>query len=119
MELTREQAIAEHRKMWNWIADAIETLKIVFDIDILKDLYLGVFKKMSIYPVESCFLCEYSRSEKNKKDSGTSCDYCPIIRAYGDGCLGGLYYAVSTAKSWQEQAALARQIANLPERKDI
>ena len=27
MRLTREQAIAEHRKMWNWIADETEKLK--------------------------------------------------------------------------------------------
>ena len=24
MELTKKQAIEEHRKMWNWIADAIK-----------------------------------------------------------------------------------------------
>lgn len=119
MNLTREQAIAEHRKMWNWIADRIEMFKKVFDIGELKDLYLGIFKKMSINPVESCFLCEYAEKENSKRGFGKTCDYCPVIRADGYGCLGGLYYAVNRAKTWQEQAALARQIANLPERTDI
>lgn len=118
MNLTREQAIAEHRKMWNWIADAIERTERVFNIDMLKDLYLGVFKEMKTYPVESCFLCEYSRSEKNKRCQGTTCDYCPVTGACDDGCLGGLYYSVSRAETWQNQSALARQIANLPERED-
>ena len=27
MELTREEAISEHRKMWNWIADKVEKRK--------------------------------------------------------------------------------------------
>ena len=27
MELTREEAISKHRKMWNWIADKIEKEK--------------------------------------------------------------------------------------------
>lgn len=27
MELTREEAISKHRKMWNWIADRIEEEK--------------------------------------------------------------------------------------------
>lgn len=119
MNLTREQAIAEHRKMWNWIADQIEIFKTVFSIDILKDLYLGTFKKVLIHPIESCFLCEYARNERNKKDFGTSCDHCPVTRANGYGCLGGLYYSVCRAETWQEQASLARQIANLPERTDV
>lgn len=117
MELTREQAIAEHRKMWNWIADEIEKENHVFDIEELKDLYLGVFKKMSICPIERCFLCEYSMEQLNKTGNGVTCDHCPVIKADGYGCLGGLHYEVCRSYTWQEQAKLARQIANLPERK--
>ena len=36
MELTREEAISEHRKMWNWIADEIEKEKRDQDIFDLK-----------------------------------------------------------------------------------
>lgn len=119
MELTREQAIAEHRKMWNWIADEIEKEKMICDIDMYKDFYLTVLRKMTILPVERCFLCEYARKEKYKKYSGTTCDCCPVKGGGGDGCLGGLYYSVCRAETWKEQAALARQIANLPERTDV
>lgn len=119
MELTREQAIEEHRKMWSWIADTIEILEMVFEIYMLKDLYLGTLKKMTIYPAESCFLCEYSREQLNKTGNGVTCDYCPVVAPKTAGCLGGLYYAVCEAETWKEQAALARKIANLPERTDV
>ena len=36
MELTREEAISKHRKMWNWIADRIEEEKEYQDIEDLK-----------------------------------------------------------------------------------
>lgn len=118
MEMTREQAIAEHRKMWNWIADCIEKHKEIFDIAVLKCFYLSTLGKLKNLSVEKCFLCEYARNERNKKEEGTTCDYCPIKRADGNGCLGGIYYRVTTAESWKQQAEFARQIANLPERTD-
>ena len=37
MKLTREEAISEHRKMWNWIADEIEKEK--------RDEYIEGLKK--------------------------------------------------------------------------
>lgn len=117
MNLTREKAIAEHRKMWNWIADRIEKGKNFVDIDERKDQYLEKLK-IQIYPVESCFLCEYANRKKGKRYQ-KPCRFCPVENPDGDGCLGGLYYAVCRAETWQEQAALARQIANLPERTDV
>ena len=116
MKLTREQAIAEHRKMWNWIADKIEECEEVFDIDIIKIEYLTLNEYKGM--LENCFLCEYARKEREKRDFGVSCDYCPITRLDGSGCLGGLYHEVRTAENWKEQAKLARQIANLPEREE-
>lgn len=113
MKLTREQAIAEHRKMWNYIANEIERLKTVCNIDILKIHYLtnSRFKNKAI--LSWCFLCEYSY-----KING--CESCPVNSlTKGKGCLNGLYYLVCNAESWQEQAALARKIANLPERTDV
>ena len=38
-------------------------------------------------------------------------------RCYGNN--SSLYHRVLWSESWKEQADLARQIANLPERKDI
>lgn len=114
MKLTREQAIAEHRKMWNWIADQIERKRKYLSISGLKDKYFFMLE-MKIIPVDRCFLCQYA----NETNVYCPCDYCPVVVPEGIGCLGGLYYSVSRAETWQEQAALARQIANLPERTDV
>lgn len=115
MELTREQAITEHRKMWNWIADEIERLKTVCNINILKFDYLTESKFKNEAILSWCFLCEYSYKNKDNKDN--ICELCPVISSIkGIGCLNGLYSLVCRSENWQEQAKFARQIANLPER---
>ena len=70
MKLTREQAIAEHRKMWLWISRQImkdyvanEKVKIIY---FYKCDYLN-----KVYPNEmitsKCFCCEYVRqTSKNR-----------------------------------------------------
>ena len=40
MVLTKQEAITEHRKMWNWIADTIKEEKRIKDIRGLKRKYL-------------------------------------------------------------------------------
>lgn len=112
MNLTREQAISEHRKMWNWIADKIETIKHTIHIITYKKKYLEINGFVDI--IDSCFMCEYVVSIQK------GCEQCPID-SWTDSiyCLGGLFEKCCNAESWQEQAALARQIANLPERKDV
>lgn len=113
MNLTREQAIAEHRKMWNWIADDIERLKTVCKITVLKSDYFMKSKFKNEAILSWCFLCEYSYRNKG-------CESCPVNSpTKGTGCLNGLYYLVCRSETWQEQATLARQIANLPERTDV
>lgn len=126
MELTREQAITEHRKMWNWIADCIEKFKMVIDIVDQKRRYC---MENIRYPVKNyCFLCEYTCNKNWEQD----CKKCPIkwpSEFYELPCEGeaweddeekyGLWWRCNTAKTWQEQARLARQIANLPERTDV
>lgn len=110
MNLTREQAIAEHRKMWNWIADEIDKIKAPCDIHDLKCEYLknSEFK----YVLRGCFLCAYS-------DMKGGCIACPLMPDVNNPwCLGGLFRNCVYSEDWQEQAALARQIANLPERTD-
>lgn len=123
MNLTREQAILEFRKEWNYIADVIERLKIVIDVKSYKFEYCYENK---FYDVKNyCFLCEYTRNGRFDEN----CDKCPIEwyqNFEGLPCEGecweddeekyGLWWKCQNAKTWQEQAALARQIANLPER---
>lgn len=59
-----------------------------------------------------CFCCEYTDSIDN------ACDSC-ILDWGTTGDCALLYGKVVYATSWKEQVKLARQIANLPERKDV
>lgn len=125
MNLTREQAIAEHRKMWNWIAEKIEETEIEQRIEALKVEYIGERaekKTLNIFPMNGCFLCEYAYREKQKNSMYGLCTFCPIetesVKNRNVSCLAGLYVMIKRANTWQEQATIARQIANLPEREN-
>ena len=111
MDLTREQAISWHKRVWEEMADSIESNKRVIDVGKFKENFcIG----HGFYIVNDCFLCEYS----------CLCSNCPVLWGANseDTCGGlidgkpGLYHKVTYATTWQEQAGLARQIANLPER---
>lgn len=122
--LTKTQAIAEHRKMWNWIADQVEQGIVVHPVYLLKKEYL---KGTSYHKelIANCFLCEYAGV------CSDSCRHCPVIpeSEQGTGCLGGLYrkvldaaskcYLDDTQKDRQYAVQLCRKIANLPERPDM
>lgn len=64
MELTREEAISEHRKMWNWIADEIEKEK-RDGIQWLKNKYCA---QNNLELRSDCFCCEYTQR---------NCSACP------------------------------------------
>lgn len=126
MELTREQAITEHRKMWNWIADVIEKEKESLSIYELKRKYCNISGFRNV--LFKCFLCDYA--EKSAKYYENKCNYCPLeweskfdefmckhnIDEYKE---DGLWLKCYNAETWEEKATLARRIANLPERKDV
>ena len=116
MELTREEAVSEHRKMWNWIADRIEEEKEYQDINYLKKEYCDI--KGFHCETNNCFCCEYTN---------INCSLCPIewgsevenlmcLDQYKEYDNEGLYLLCCDEKDREEQAKLARQIANLPER---
>lgn len=121
MELTREQAITEHRKMWRWIAEQYENKQ---NMDYLtpcqlKEKYLELkgYSKFSL--ICCCFLCEYTKvSEDDEK-----CDKCPLDWGLSQDCVGtfankGLYRRIldSCTYDYNRCAELARQIASLPEK---
>lgn len=109
---TKQQAIEGHRKMWNWIADEIEKRKCECDISFLKHCYCYE-NKLTL--ITNCFCCEYNNGDKK-------CQNCPLDWIETPHCCdndSSLYHRVLWSESWKEQADLARQIANLPERKDI
>ena len=106
MNLTREQAIAEHRKMWNWIADETNRLK----RKVSKYKYFDVMRIDDI-PDNRCYCCEFF------KQNPFYCG-CDCIINWGEGivCTDSYYEKWTSADDWQEAARLARIIANLPER---
>ena len=86
--LTKEQAITEHRKMWNWIADRLEEAEKLKNDGNLKspDLY-DVYKlkrkyveNYGSYILCSCFCCEYDKQQYcTDDDERMDCKYCPLL----------------------------------------
>ena len=122
MKLTKEQAIREHRKMWHWIAR--ETLKLKRKVS-EQEYLLKFFEYEEL--ISDYILCDYAKGEMEKGDHAYSCLCCPIdwgskckhscVDFSKDGDCKGLYLRWWDSIDWQEAAALARQIAELPERK--
>lgn len=104
MKLTREQAIKEHRKMWNWLAEHPEKDK----GDYLKS---NDFK----YVDDECFLCHYNH-QNDEECCGEEC-----IIDWGDagGCMGSMFN-LGLYKVYYELTSLLRDINKNSERsKDI
>lgn len=117
MNLTFDQAIEEHRKMWNWIAN--ETLK--RKRVITKKDYLYRYPDLDLE--NECFLCEYVFNNMN-----CDCDYCPVTWRNSDDsgkyCCStdALYLKFTIARDnndHKEAAIIARKIAELPSRPEI
>ncbi len=129
-ELTREQAIAEHRKMWAWIAENCneETGK---DIWQLKKDYVEANNLKDI--LNNCFCCAYAKQENNNCETDM-CWCCPLN--WGCPPHEGMYYCektdedstddglwvraldLSSEGNFKEAKKLALEIANLPEQKE-
>lgn len=107
MELTREQAIKEHRKMWRWLAEHPGKQK----QDYLEFVEID-WRGMS----SSCFLCEYVLGKYEKWE----CKHCPLDWDER-GCTNedkSLYDEWWYEHDNRRRAELARQIAELPEREE-
>lgn len=130
MGLTKKQAIEEHRKMWNWIADAIRNQEVCsavvsrcnWDslIAKLKYRYLLNYKGQKYKDIYThCFCCEYAFNTSN-----ASCRYCPVMWSGSTGyCCGeyGEYIELISLRGYSDENRrkayiLALKIANLPER---
>lgn len=116
MELTKSEAIANHRKMWNWIAD--ETLKQERLVE--KREYFEAHGITDI-PRNECYCCESVFYEYYKY-----CLNCPID--WGgefNTCVDrdsicdrkGLFALWLLEFDYIKSAELAKRIAELPERK--
>lgn len=144
MKLTKQQAIEEHKKMWNWIADNIHLLidnkqKSICE---LENLYCEI---NNIVLIHNCFCCEYSMQQLEYPYSyffvfdENRCEKCPILwgteqKTNSYYCMYNgnkyhniksglrneiLYLSESHYKNIKEISKIARQIANLPEKFDI
>ena len=124
--LTREEAINEHRKMWNWIVDKLQSKDCknylnAYDIkaEYLKERYGD--SKYNLY--HACFLCDYV-SDIPGILPVERCLYCPLDwgeNIYDCGIFpDGLYYNfdlfIRNNICREEASDIARQIANLPEK---
>ena len=116
MKLTKNEAIANHRKMWNWIAE--ETLKQKCKVD--KQDYFETHEMTDI-PFSYCYCCEYTIDIDY-----VDCSCCPIDWGgkYGTcnhrdtlGDFKGLYALWCDETDYIKAAELAKKIAGLPERK--
>ena len=137
MELTKKQAIEEHRKMWNWIADAIkskEDCRIAVShydwgslISDLKHYYLLKYKNQKFEDIRaSCFCCEYAdiMSDDIYYDI---CHHCPIAWSSSTGhCYDkhGEYAELTLLGGYSDENRrkayiLSLKIANLPEREGM
>lgn len=131
MKLTKEQALEEHRKMWNWIAGQYENRR-VGDVHGLKFEYM-VEKELGERPLHNCFCCEYA-IQKRAKAHRYRCLDCPVI--WGTEVYDEFFPCEHFLSAYQKLmdesskfdkcdvnselcARFAREIANLPERECV
>ena len=108
--MTKRKAIAKHRKMWRWIAGIIAEKKCHVDIPSIKEIFCEGNHDYCID--NNCYLCEYV------KNAGECLKDCPLEWP-GQSCVdkkNPIFFDVLYEQNWERQAALARQIAELPEK---
>ena len=107
----RKRAIENHRKMWRWLAEHPGKRK---------------FEYLEMYDPKAdlsndCYLCEYAEG-KSLHETGNICDkcyYCPLDWG-GAACpkIDSLFDRWMEERHFGGGTEIARQIAELPERKD-
>lgn len=135
MDKDINRVIQNHREMWNWIADAYENGATI-PVQYLKLEYLHMIGNSGISG--HCFLCDYAGPSDSRCNYSFDCTKClldwgtPSNSSVTEGfCVDKLYYAdeeglygqlltltyVNNTYCCEDAAKLARQIANLPERR--
>lgn len=78
MKLSKEQTIAEHRKMWYWIAEQYRN----GNTRSVSELKMEYCKKHNLNPLCGCFCCDYNHQkqiELEGEDDYEKCQYCPVL----------------------------------------
>lgn len=111
-ESTKEKAILEHIKMWNWIADNVIQIKPPTATNI-KKLYLQTCN-INVDLVRNDFICEYVNNNYNG-----DCHFCPIRwgASYFSICseeeCGTFQYCLDNML-YKDASYIAKVIAQLP-----
>lgn len=119
-ELTKQEAVENHRKMWNWISS--ETLKRKRKVT-EKDYFNEV--RLDDFLIEDSYCCEYDDQKHEFNES--FCKHCPLvweskvgevmcINKYQIGDCEGLYIKWWDEIDYKRCAELAEKIANLSEK---
>lgn len=138
MELTKEQAITEHRKMWKWISRQImkdwKEKCSIKTISNYKYIYIeNNFENEYIH--NNCFCCEYVNSEHYLNRCTCSCPLYWNDENTETSCTGGYYSSINKIfrkyikyiiqdkyiiceEGARRLAKMAYKIAMLEERKD-
>lgn len=124
-ELSKEEAIRMHCKMWNWIADETKKQRVIID----KSEYFEAHGiPESERPLHYCYCCEYVYQEtgevpdadrKTAEELPEGCtDICPIDWGANVDCMtdGSAFMQWCDTIEPEARAKLARIIAELPER---
>lgn len=105
----RKKAIENHRKMWRWLAEHPNkpTLEYIDRHDPKREIYCN------------CYLCDYVKNRAKRYKTSASCDHCPLDWD-GRECNNeySLHEEWCYEQSIEKLAEIARQIAELPERKE-
>lgn len=113
MKLTKSEAIANHRKMWNWIAE--ETLRQKCKVE--EREYFKAHEITDIPSGES-YCCDYAALNclNCPIDWNGKLRYCLDLDVRGD--KEGLYALWLLEPDYIKAAKLAKRIAELPEKKE-
>ena len=143
-DMTREETISLHRKMWGWIADRIEETREVQDIHYLKRRYLNNRGEQA---AKHCYCCEYAEKRRvmGPATRDNSCFYCPLdwenpdvprcpcelysdeeepVFDIWDGAYGKCRKLFDNKElcaeyRWMEQAEYPRLVANIKEKEEL
>lgn len=134
MNISREEAIRKHREMWNWIAEQYENGSNV-QVNHLKAKFVKKKHYPNDNPDSKSYCCEYAGRVLNPKIGGSryNCERCPLewssiccelmcLHKNNELDSDGLYEQCMYQSrpyiaNYKKAAIIAREIANLPERK--
>ena len=121
MKQTVEEAVANHRKLWNGIIEELETNGIgnrsAYGI---KDaVRRKLFPELNNEVVhENCFLCDFVIEEYGREghEATKDCMKCPMVKWVPFGCLGyryGIFHNACTDKDVEKAIKYAKEILRL------